>query len=330
MTLYRMNANNIIKKINNRIKLFRYHLKYSNFIEALRALIIKKDYKYYVHLKSKKYTMELAEYYYRKTGNILDINQPRTFNEKIQWIKLFDNSDLKTKLTDKYLVREWIKGKIGEEYLIPLVGVWDKFDDIDFERMPDKFALKANHGSGWNIIVDNKENFDVKEAKKKFDVWLQENYAFQSGFELQYKEIQPKIIAEKYIENANNDLYDYKIYCFNGNPKYIQLIKSRFSTEEMAFYNLEWEKQNFNRDGVKDIITKEEPPKKLKEMIEKAKILSKDFLFVRVDFYEVENHLYFGEMTFTPSSGFGIWKPNSIDEKLGKYLKIPNNKSKEG
>ena len=139
----------------------------------------KLKYNFYKNLTPDKYEKELKLWYYRKTGRELDLNNTETFNEKIQWLKLYDSTPLKTKLADKYLVREWIKEKIGEKYLIPLLGVWDKFDDIDFEKLPNQFVLKANHGSGWNIIVKDKTKLDKKMAKKKFDEWLDRNYAFR-------------------------------------------------------------------------------------------------------------------------------------------------------
>ena len=168
---------------------------------------LRKDYDYYRSLDPSQYEEELKDWYKRRTKKELDLENPKTFNEKIQWLKLYDSTPIKTKLADKYLVREWVKEKIGEEYLVPLLGVWDKFDDIDFDKLPDKFVLKCNHGCGWNLIVTDKSKIDKVEAKKKFDKWMNTNFAFCNGLELHYKNIQPKIIAEEYLENNGGDLY---------------------------------------------------------------------------------------------------------------------------
>ena len=153
----------------------------------LRKLIFKSFLFKYVPVKC--YPVYLKDFYFHKTGKQLDLENPQTFNEKIQWLKLYDSTPLKTKLADKYLVRDWVKEKIGEEYLIPLLGVWENFDDIDFDKLPDKFVLKANHGSAWNIIVTDKNSFDKKSAKKKFDKWLRTDYSLKS-FETHYRNIK--------------------------------------------------------------------------------------------------------------------------------------------
>jgi lipopolysaccharide biosynthesis glycosyltransferase len=206
---------------------------------------IKKDYNYYKNLDPKRYAKELKEWYKKRTGKKLNLKHPKSFNEKIQWMKLFDSTPLKTKLADKYLVRDWVKEKIGEKYLIPLLGVWDDFDDIDFDKLPDKFVLKANHGCGWNIIVEDKNDFDIVESKKKFDSWLNTNFAFKAGFEMHYQNIKPKIIAEQFIQNEDNDLYDYKVWCFNGKPEYIMFLAERQKGLKMAFYDTSWNRLPF-------------------------------------------------------------------------------------
>lgn len=283
----------------------------------------KLKYNFYKNLTPDKYEKELKLWYYRKTGRELDLNNTETFNEKIQWLKLYDSTPLKTKLADKYLVREWIKEKIGEKYLIPLLGVWDKFDDIDFEKLPNQFVLKANHGSGWNIIVKDKTKLDKKMAKKKFDEWLDRNYAFVSGLELHYLNIQPKIIAEKYIANLDGDIYDYRIFCFNGKPKYIWLDKgSGTSYHKRNIYDLNWKLQNY-RVTYPNFSEKIEKPKVLSEMLKCAEELAKGFIFVRVDFYYINTHVYFGEMTFTSQSGTGKWEDENENLHYGKLIKLP-------
>ncbi len=267
----------------------------------------------------------LKKWYKKRTGKSLDLDNPKTFNEKIQWLKLYDNSPLKTKLADKYLVREWIKNQIGEEYLIPILGVWNNFDEIDFDKLPDEFVLKANHGSHWNIIVKDKSKFNKDKAKKKFDKWMKRDYAFKAGLELQYRGIEPKITAEKYMADSNGELNDYKIICFNGEPKFVWVDCGRYSEHTKNIYDLNWNLQPFTMTYPvsKNDIPK---PKNLDKMIELAKKLCQDFAFVRVDFYNVDGTIYFGEMTFTSMSGTDKFKPEKYDLELGKMLKLPEKK----
>lgn len=269
----------------------------------------------------------LKKWYKKRTGRELNLENPKTFNEKIQWLKLYDNSPLKTKLADKYLVREWIKENLDEEYLIPLLGVYDSFDEIDFDRFPDKFVLKANHGCAWNIIVKDKQKFDKKKAKKKFDKWMKRNYALKAGFEMQYKDIPPKIIAEAFIQDSKGELNDYKVLCFNGEPKFIWIDQGRFSNRTENIYDTKWNLQPFllTYENSKEEVP---PPENLETMIEFARKLSRDFALVRVDFYNVDGKIYFGEMTFTSASGVDVFKPAEYDLKLGEMLKLPKSKDK--
>lgn len=284
---------------------------------------ILQEYSYYMKLPLEKYEEELKNWYGRATGRKLDLNNPQTFNEKIQWLKLYDSTPLKTKLADKYLVREWIKEKIGEEYLIPLLGVWDKFDDIDFDKLPKQFVLKTNHGSGWNIIVKDKDNLDKEDAKKKFDLWLKLNYAFISGFEMQYLNIPPKIIAEQYIADLDGDIYDYRFFCFAGKATYIWVdIGSGTQQHKRNIYNIDWELQNYhvNYPSLKENLDK---PKTFDEMLTCAEKFAKEFTFIRIDFYSVNEKVYFGEMTFTPQSGTGKWESEEQNKIYGNLIKLP-------
>jgi len=297
--------------------------------EPSRALLTaeqkaNKDYDYYYGLSPDKYKEEVEEWYKRITGEKLDLDAPKTFNEKIQWLKLYDSTPLKTRLADKYLVRDWVKEKIGEEYLIPLLGAWESFDEIDFDRLPDQFALKANHGSGWNVIVKDKAQFDKETAKKKFDVWMKKNFAFVYGLELHYMNIPPKIIAEQYIQNADG-LIDYRFYCFNGKPAQVWVdIYSGTARHMRSVYDMEWNllplKCTWPEGG--EILSKK--PKNFEKMKEFAALLSEGFAFVRVDFFEVDEQLYMGEMTFTPMGGTGKFEPKDWDFRLGEMLMLPD------
>ena len=275
----------------------------------------------YKALPEERYEEELKNWYLLSTGKVLDLQHPKTYNEKMQWLKLYDHDKEKTRLSDKYLVRDFVKETIGEKYLVPLLGVWKCFDEIDFSTLPDKFVLKANHGCGYNLIVKNKEELNFKEAKEKFDRWLTTNFAYVN-FEMHYKDIHPVIIAEEYIENEDDDLYDYKVWCFNGEPKYIMYLNNRKNGLKMVFYDTEWNRMPFTYSVA---VCEEDIPKpdNLEELLEMSKKLSKDFKHVRVDFYRLNDGSYkFGEMTFTSAAGKAIWHPEEYDRILGDMLEL--------
>jgi hypothetical protein len=297
-------------------------------LEIVRSVLDKQvdaRYNYYANLDPNMYPAELARWYESVTGTPLDLENPQTFNEKIQWLKLYDSTPLKTRLTDKYLVREWITEKIGEEYLIPLLGVWDSFDEIDFDALPNQFVLKANHGSGWNVIVKDKATLDKVDAKVKFDKWMKLNFAYMAGLELHYKDIVPKIVAEKYIENDEGGLSDYKIHCFNGKPMYIQYIGDRaYHSVKAAFFDPEWRLMSFTSRTYPRCDVQIPAPERLNELLQFAEILAKEFIYVRVDFYVLNDGSFkFGEMTFTPASGVSGWEPPEYNSKLGELLVLP-------
>ena len=286
-------------------------------------------YKIIEAIPEKDYERRLTDYYGLRTLRKIDIKKPVTFNEKIQWLKLYDPMNgLKTELADKYAVRKWIENKIGEEYLIPLLGVWDTIADIDINGLPDKFVLKTNHGCGTTMIITDKNNAKWSEIEKQYEKWLATNYAFLS-FEPHYKDITPKIIAEEYIEQSDGNLYDYKIHCFNGKPQYIHVIGNRELEKHAgreAFYDIEWNMQAFTSNSYPAYEHVVERPTRLKEMLQIAEILSADLSYVRVDLYELDNgEIKFGEMTFTPGSGMYWWNPPEMDEQWGKILKLPMN-----
>lgn len=267
----------------------------------------------------------LGDWYREIRGETLNLDKPQTFNEKIQWMKLYDSTPIKTQLADKYLVRDWVAERIGVQYLIPLLGVWDGFDEIDFDALPERFVLKCNHGSGYNLIVKNKAELNMEDAKRKINTWLREDFAFRAGFELHYSPIPRKIIAEEFIENKDSgDLFDYKFWCFNGKVEYIQFLSERnISGLKMAFYDRSWVKQNFVYSFPLDEKTIERP-ENLDEMILLAEKLSEGFSHVRVDFYRMDDgRIYFGEMTFTSASGCCNWQPAEMDYTMGQILQLP-------
>ena len=270
------------------------------------------------------YKAELQAWYWRVSGDpFSNIENPKTFNEKIQWLKLYDSTPIKTRLADKYLVRQWIKDKIGEKYLIPLLGVYDRFEDIDFDKLPNQFVIKCNHGSGYNIIVKDKSRLDLADVKSKVDAWMQENFAFKYGFELHYRDIEPKILIEKYLEAIDKALYDYRFFCSYGDVKQIWLdVASGTPQHKRKIYDKQWNELDFTVTWprLEQCVPK---PKHLETMIKLAESLSQEFSLVRVDFYYIDNKIYFGEMTFTHQSGAGKFNPASEGLRLGQQIKLP-------
>lgn len=276
----------------------------------------------YGSLSVDKYPKHIKKWYYSKTGKKLNLEHPRLFSEKIQWLKLYGNNILYTRLADKYEVRKWVADKIGEEHLIPLLGAWQSFDEINFEELPKEFVLKCTHGSACNLVVTDKTKIDITKEKKKFDFWMSLNYAFVDGFELQYRDIPPRIIAEKYIEvQGMHDLPDYKIHCFSGEPKFVQVISNREIAPQTYYYNLDWDKIDFSSGTYPVSTGNVARPPQLDKMIDVARSLCHDIPYVRVDLYLPDDkRILFGEMTFTPASGALLWQPESCNEIMGDWI----------
>lgn len=275
----------------------------------------------YMLLSDKLYIK--LRYRYRMNKK-LNLKFPKTFNEKLQWLKLYDRNPKYTKMVDKYEAKEYISNIIGEEYIIPTIGIYDKFDDIDFESLPNKFVLKCTHDSGGVVICKDKKNIDLVAIKKKINKCLKRNY-YNFGREWPYKNIKPQIIAEEYIEDDNEeDLKDYKIFCFNGKPQFILVCSNRNGVfKNTDFYDIKWNLMPFTRENRTNNPKGIEKPNKLEEMLNISKKLSKDIPFVRVDLYEVNEKVYFGELTFYPSSGFEGFQPEEYDKILGDMIKLP-------
>lgn len=261
-------------------------------------------------------------------GRKINLNNPTTFCEKLQWLKLHDRKPEYCKLVDKYDVRSYIAEMIGEEYLIPLIGVWEKVDDIDFDGLPDQFVLKCTHDSGSVVICKDKSKFDKKAAVKKLKRKSNRNL-YWWGREWPYKDLKPRIVAEQYLKDdeceTTKELRDYKFFCFNGNPEYCQVISNRFTRQSVNFFNMNWEHQEFTGFAlppkpVSDIeISK---PQNFDKMVWAAAKLSQSHSFLRVDFYEANGRMYFGELTFYPASGFGQFYPLEWNEKIGSMIKL--------
>lgn len=266
----------------------------------------------------------LSKWYFNITGKILDLKNPKTFNEKIQWLKINDSTKNKTILADKYEVRKFIKNRIGEKYLIKLLGVFNNADEIDFKKLPSKFALKATHSSGYNKIISNKKEItSEQDLRREANGWLSENFAYKNGLELHYADIKPKLIIEDFF----NCKYEYQFWCFNGDPKFVSVIHNPHGENKKLTYDMNWQQLDF----VTSLPKFDSPIKKpdyFDEMKKLSRKLCKDFIFVRVDFMHDGKKLLFSEMTFTPASGICQWYPEEQDIACGKMLKLSSKENK--
>ena len=252
-----------------------------------------------------------------------NLENPKRFTEKLEWLKIYDSTFLKTYCADKITAREYVKEKLGKDISIPLIGIYDKFDDIDFSILPKDYIMKTNHGSHTNIIVRNGK-LNKNTVRQKFNEWLSKDWSWW-GYEMFYKPIPRKIVIEKFMSDGNIALTDYKFLCFNGRPIYCQAMTDR-GTNHMAvnYYDMNWNPckeisrldlpANYNKINAK--------PKTFEQMIEYATILSKDFKFVRVDFYEIEAKVYFGALPFIPAASYVKYKNPNTDFEFGKLLKL--------
>ncbi len=266
--------------------------------------------------------------YWVFTGQRLNLKHPVTFQDKLNWLKLYNRNPLYTKLVDKYAVREWVAEKIGPEYLVPLYGVYDKFDDIDFDQLPDKFVLKCTHDSGSVCIVKDKKSMNLSEIKEKIERGLATKQFYLSR-EWPYKNVKPRIICEKFLEDVIiNDVPDYKFFCFAGEPKILTYNFGRFSKDglKIDIYDVNWKLLDVSIKGYHSSGIISDKPKDFDKMIELSKILSNSIPFVRVDFMYSNKHIYFTEMTFYPSGARKPFIPYKFNVELGKLVILPDKK----
>lgn len=261
--------------------------------------------------------------YFLKMKKKLNIKNPKTFNEKLQWLKLHDRKEEYCKMVDKYDAKNYVASIIGDEYIIPTLGIYNKFDEIDFDKLPNQFVIKCTHDSGGVVIISDKEKIDIEKIRKKINLSLKENY-YYSGREWPYKKVKPRIIVEKYmVSKSESELIDYKLFCFNGIPKVILTCSERYSSDNMCET---WFDENWNILPIKEnnhrIDDSIECPPEFELMKKMASELSKGIPFVRIDFYDINNHIYFGEITFYPASGYEKFEPKEWDKKLGELIKL--------
>ncbi|RIW36057.1 glycosyl transferase [Bacillus salacetis] len=252
----------------------------------------------------------------------LDFKNPTSFNEKIQWLKLYDypNNPLVIQCADKYAVREYIKEKGCSTYLNGLIGVWDKVDDINWNELPEKFVMKCNHGCGYNIICDNKSELDIEEAKTKLTKWMKEDFGLFNA-EPHYSKIPRKIICE---EHLGDDIVDYKFFSFNGEPKFMYIAKGfgKGHNERITFLDMDGNRAPFKRTDYDEIEGDFDAPQTFSTMVELSRKLSENFTFVRVDFFEIGGKIYFSELTFTPNGGLMPFSPKNYDDYWGNMIDL--------
>lgn len=255
----------------------------------------------------------------------LNLKNPKTYNEKLQWLKLYDHNPKYTEMVDKYAVKKYVADLIGEEYIIPTLGVWDSFDEIDFGALPDRFVLKCTHDSGGLVICDDKDKLDIESARAKIERSLKRNYYYH-GREWPYKNVKPRIIAEQYMEDEKtNELRDYKFFAFDGEVKALFIATDRQKVGEETKFD--FFDENFNHldftNGHPNADVLPQKPEKFEEMKILASKLSKGIPHVRVDFYEVNGRIYFGELTFSHWSGMVPFEPEEWDYTFGSWIKLP-------
>lgn len=287
----------------------------------MNIIDIKNKYGWLFWLPDKTY---LKVRYYQHFKKRLNLNNPQTFNEKLQWLKLYDRNSLYTNLVDKYEVRKYIAETIGEEYLIPLIGVWDRFEDIDFSKLPNQFVLKCTHDSGGLVICKDKSKLDIEVTRKKINNPLKRNF-YYLGREWPYKNVKPRIICEELLKTKDGRLpIDYKFHCFSGEPDNVMVCIGRDSgSPKFFFFDTEWKLLRYNVAGINAANDFTLPkPKKIDEMFEIARELSIGLPFVRVDLYCEEEKIYLGELTFFPQSGFDPNLLNTTDILFGDKIKL--------
>ncbi len=262
----------------------------------------------------------------QKLGYTPNLDMPKSMNEKIFWLKLNYHNPLVTKCCDKFRVKEYVAEKIGTKFSVPVIDSWKSAEEIDFSKLPEQFVLKVNWSSGYNIIVKNKQELNEEKAREKIKYWLQpEQNSYYQAFNWGYKDMEPIVYAEEYIEQLDGQLFDYKIYCCNGKARFMFISTDRYNGDGVTydFFDMNFEKLDFHYGRREHSKYKLEKPHFFEDMVRYAEILSKPFPFVRVDFYELVDKLYVGEMTFYSGGGILPFEPVEWDYKLGEYINLP-------
>lgn len=257
--------------------------------------------------------------YFLKFGHALDLKNPRTFNAKLHWLKLHNRKRRYGKLVDKYEVRSFVANTIGSQYLVPLIGIYTNVEEINFDQLPDSFVLKGTHGAGWVLLCATKKSLDIPKVKVILQSWLSKNF-YEMWGEHVYKEIPPRIICEAMLKPGDgSSLTDYKFFCFDGVPKFLNTVSDRFGKHTKDFYDLEWNHLPFSQGHARSD-TPEPKPALLDDMIRLATHLSQGFKMIRLDLYQLDGKIYFGEFTFFPSNGLTAFSPSEVDLKRGELI----------
>lgn len=301
-----------------------------NYIDLLKQLIVDSDYRFLVmshlgffnHMSDEKFLKKMFKV---RTGRTLNLNNPKTFNEKLQWLKLHDRDNRYTVMVDKLKAKDYVSNIIGEKYVIPTIGVWSSTDEIDWDKLPNKFVMKCTHDSGGLVICTDKDKLDKEKAIEKLDRCLKSDY-YKRHREWPYKNVEHKIIAEQYMtdNNTTSQLTDYKVYTFDGKAKIIMINTDRGLNTKADYFDTNFEWLDF-KWGYPHSTIKPKRPKCFEQMIEFAEKLAIGTYELRVDFYEVNGQIYFGEMTFFDGSGFDKIDPIEWDYKIGSWVKLPIN-----
>lgn len=301
--------------------------------ENMVMKVLKNPWKIVKHIGGKGYLKWIPDKLYLQMcyraaiGNKLNLKNPQGFNEKLQWLKLYDHNPLYTTMVDKAAVKDYVANIIGKEHIIPTLGVWDKFEAIDFDSLPNQFVLKCTHDSGGSIICDDKATFDYAFAKKKLSKSMNRQF-FYVGREWPYKDVLPRIIAEEYIvDESRYELKDYKFFCFDGEPKALFVATDRSSDTKFDFFDIEFDHLPFT-NGHPNAKKKINKPDNFEEMVQLARKLSQGMPHVRIDLYNASGKILFGEITFYHWSGFVPFEPEEWDYKFGSWINLPQIREK--
>lgn len=287
-----------------------------NFIKRILYGLIKKN----RHLPMKFYAKIYYEYYHNAKLNLED---PSKYVEKLQWLKVHFHPPILNQLVDKFAVRAYVREKIGEEYLNELFQVCSDFGEINFESLPDSFVVKGTHGSNMHMIVKDKRKLNKRKLQFNIIKWKRKNLYYNSGQEWAYKNVEPRIVIEKYMEDKNGELLDFKLFSFNGQVKFVQVHKWFEGDKCIAHYDTEWNKLEVLSQDMRDYPGEIKKPKNFKKMTELASVLSEKLPFVRVDLYDVDDKIYFGELTFYPSDARKNFFPERFNQKVADYIDLP-------
>ncbi len=303
-------------------------LKGLHFVQIIRKFINYSSNSDFNSLSIDEKVKKLMDKYERLLGYRMDISHPRTFTEKLQWYKLFYEGNGKLiELVDKFLFKQYIREKLGDGYTIPLYGMWTSVKELkkDWDQLPEEFVLKSNLQSDGKFIkfIHKKSDVNFCDLESELKKWLNPKFLLINGFCKAYHDGVPRIIAEQYLENVKDQLFDYKFFCFDGNPYCVYVAQDHFGEDgsHISFYDLNWNKLNvqYGNHIVGDALR----PKHFEEMKEISEKLSRDLPFVRVDFFDTDDHLYVAELTLYPGGGYTPYKPESFNEKMGELFKLP-------